>query len=168
MEIPGQNAQTAEEKSRLEKITGPHQIEMESWISCAPYEQLLHMEIVEALDGKAILTMPFMVDYAQGAGLMHGGALISLADTALVMAIKSILPPYTHFATTHVQARYLKGVKQGIVTAQAKLTGRKDRVIIGEVSLYNDSEEQVLDFTAQFKIARDAKLKQVTFADDHN
>jgi acyl-coenzyme A thioesterase PaaI-like protein len=84
------------------------------------------------------------------------------------MAIKSILPPYTHFATTHVQARYLKGVKQGIVTAQAKLTGRKDRVIIGEVSLYNDSEEQVLDFTAQFKIARDAKLKQVTFADDHN
>jgi uncharacterized protein (TIGR00369 family) len=157
MEIPGQNAQTAEEKSRLEKITGPHQIEMESWISCAPYEQLLHMKIVEALDGKAILTMPFMVDYAQGAGLMHGGALISLADTALVMAIKSILPPYTHFATTHVQARYLKGVK-----------GRKDRVIIGEVSLYNDSEEQVLDFTAQFKIARDAKLKQVTFADDHN
>jgi hypothetical protein len=62
MEIPGQNAQTAEEKSRLEKITGPHQIEMESWISCAPYEQLLHMKIVEALDGKAILTMPFSPD----------------------------------------------------------------------------------------------------------
>ena len=166
MEVPGQNDETAAEKNRLDKFTGPHQIEMESWISCAPYERLLHMKIVEAVDGKAILTMPFLMHFAQGAGLMHGGALISLADTALVMAIKSILPPYTHFATTHVEARYLKSVKQGNVTAQAKLTGRQDRVITGEVSLYNESEEPVLTFTAQFKIARDARLKQVTFSDD--
>ena len=67
-----------------------------------------------------------------------------------------------------MQARYLKGVKHGVVTARAKLTDRHDRVIIGEASLYNDSEEQALDFTAHFKIARDAKLKQVTFADDQN
>ncbi len=64
---------------------------MESWISRAPFERLLHMEIVAAADGAATLTMPFLIDFAQGAGLLHGGALVSLADTAVAMAIKT--PP---------------------------------------------------------------------------
>ncbi len=72
--------------------TGPHRVRLEQWISCAPFERLLNMEIVEAKDGHAVLTMPFFYDLAQGAGLMHGGALVSLADTAVVMAIKSLLP----------------------------------------------------------------------------
>jgi hypothetical protein len=32
---------------------------MDGWISCAPFERLLNMEIVEASDGQAILRMPF-------------------------------------------------------------------------------------------------------------
>ena len=87
------------EMKNTEHWTGPHKFEMESWISCAPFERLLNMKIVEASAGRATLTMPFFVDFAQGGGLMHGGALVSLADTAVVMAIKSIIDPQTHFAT---------------------------------------------------------------------
>ena len=76
----------------MDRYTGPHTFDMEGWISCAPFERLLHMEIVEASDGRATLTMPFLIDFAQGAGLLHGGALVSLADTAVVMAIKSLAP----------------------------------------------------------------------------
>ncbi|MBU0768652.1 MAG: hypothetical protein KJ687_06150, partial [Proteobacteria bacterium] len=60
-----------------EHYTGPHKFEMEAWISCAPFERLLNMKIVEASDGQATLTMPFFIDFAQGGGLMHGGALVS-------------------------------------------------------------------------------------------
>jgi len=49
--------------------TGPHQFQMEGWVSRAPFERLLHIEIVEAADGRAMLKMPFLVDFAQGAGL---------------------------------------------------------------------------------------------------
>jgi acyl-CoA thioesterase len=77
---------------KMEPSTGPHRFHMEGWISCAPFERLLRMQIVEAKNGRATLTMPFLLDFAQGAGLMHGGALVSLADTAVVMAIKSLLP----------------------------------------------------------------------------
>ena len=55
--------------------TGPHRFTMDGRIACAPFEKLLHIDIVEAADGKAILTMPFLVSFAQGAGLMYGGAL---------------------------------------------------------------------------------------------
>ena len=63
----------------MDRYTGPHKFDMKGWISCAPFERLLHMEIVEASDGRATLTMPFLIDFAQGAGLLHGGALVSLA-----------------------------------------------------------------------------------------
>jgi len=93
--------------------TGPHHVEMGQWISCAPFERLLNMTIVEACNGMATLTMPFFIDYAQGAGLMHGGALVSLADTAAAMAVKSIIAPQSHFATIELESRFLLPVKKG-------------------------------------------------------
>jgi uncharacterized protein (TIGR00369 family) len=142
--------------------TGPHQFELERWISCAPFERLLHMNIVEALDGRATLTMPFLLDFAQGGGLMHGGALVTLADTAVVMAIKSILDEGTHFATISMETKFLYPVKQGIVTARARVAHREGRSIEGRAILYNEEERSVLEFISHFKIARDKNIRGIT------
>lgn len=143
--------------------TGPHQFEMEGWISCAPFERLLHVEIVEASGGRATLRMPFLVDFAQGTGLMHGGALVSLADTAVVMAIKSILTPQTHFATTALEARFLRPVTQGIVTAEVHVVSREGRTLQGRATVYDEEQTPVLEFSSTFKIAKDSNIKGITF-----
>lgn len=147
--------------------TGPYQFEMESWISCAPFEQLLNMEIVEALDGHATLTMPFLLDFAQGGGLMHGGALVSLADTAVAIAIKSILPPQSHFATIHLETKFLYPVRQGIVTVKAKVIShsRAERKLQGQAVVYNENERAVAEFVSTFKIAKDTRLRGIRFSD---
>lgn len=141
--------------------TGPHQFQLESWISCAPFERLLHLEIIEAQNGKATLTMPFLLDFAQGGGLMHGGALVSLADTAVVMAIKSLLPQGIHFATISMEIKFLYPVKQGVVTARAEVIHREGRTIDGRATLYNEEGRCVLEFCSVFKIARDKTIKEI-------
>lgn len=146
--------------------TGPHQFKMEEWISCAPFERLLNMKIVEAAEGRAILTMPFMFELAQGAGLMHGGALVSLADTAMVMAIKSIVEPMTHFATISLESRFLRPVKKGIITAKACVKADDGRVFKGQVSLFDENEREMMQATSMFKVAANAKIKWVTFGSD--
>jgi len=138
---------------------------MDGWISCAPFERLLSMEIVEAFDGQAILKMPFLIDYAQGGGLMHGGALVSLADTAVVMAIKTLIPAESHFATILCQAQFLLPVKQGAVTAKAKVVERQGRTLKGRATVYDDEERAVMEFSSTFKIARDTTIKGVIFKD---
>ena len=138
---------------------------MESWISCAPFERLLHMRIVEAADGKATLSMPFLIHFSQGAGLMHGGALVSLADTAVVMAIKSIVPPQTHFATISLETKFLYPVKQGVVTAKARVTDRRDRILQGQATVYDEALRPVLEFASTFKLARDASIRGIAFQD---
>ena len=153
------------EKRTPSPSTGPHRFEMKEWISCAPFESLLNMSILEASDGKAVLTMPFLIDYAQGAGLMHGGALVSLADTAVVMAIKSVIPPLSHFATIDLSAKYLAPVKQGTVTAKAKVVGREGRILKGQATLYDLEGRAVMEFSSTFKIAKDTQIRGITFED---
>jgi uncharacterized protein (TIGR00369 family) len=145
----------------MDQSTGPHKFEMEAWISCAPFEKLLHMKIVEASAGRATLTMPFLFDLAQGGGLMHGGALVSLADTAVVMAIKSIVTPQTHFATISLETKFLYPVKKGMVTAKARVANREGRILQGQSTVFNEDERPILEFSSTFKIAKDKRIRTI-------
>lgn len=145
------------------RSTGPHRFQMEGWISCAPFERLLNMEILEAADGQAVLTMPFYMDYAQGGGLMHGGALVSLADTAVVMAIKSIIPPLSHFATILLETKFLAPVKQGTVTAKARVIHQEGRTLKGRAEVRDEDGRIVMEFSSTFKVARDTTIRGVAY-----
>ncbi len=153
--------ETEEKKS----FTGPHHFNMDGWISCAPFERLLHMEILEAAGGQATLRMPFLVQHAQGAGLMHGGALVSLADTAVAMAIKSLVSPKSHFATISLETKFLYPVKKGMLTAKARITSRQERIWQGNAVVYDEGDRPVIEFQSTFKMAKDVEIKGVSFAD---
>ncbi len=155
----------ADEDNRRDLFTGPHRFPMEAWISRAPFERLRRMTIHEAAGGKATLTMPFLLDFAQGAGLLHGGALVSLADTAVAMAIKSLLPPQTHFASVSLETRFLRPIKKGRVTARAEVVSREGRDLRGRATLYDDEGRAVMEFSSAFRVARDSAIKAVSYKD---
>jgi uncharacterized protein (TIGR00369 family) len=145
--------------------TGPHHFAMDAWISMAPFEKLLNLKIEEAAEGQATLSMPFYREYSNGAGIMHGGALVSLADTAVVMAIKSILEPGSHFATIKIEVTFQHPVKKGMVTARARVVSKVERTIEGRVTVFDEEQRAVMEYSTTFKIARDTKLRGITFAD---
>jgi acyl-CoA thioesterase len=130
----------------------PLPFQLPSWIACAPFEEYLGMEIEEAKDGRAVLTMPFKVKLAQGKGLMHGGAVTALADTAVAMAIKSILPEDTHFATIELGLRFHAPVRCGVVKAVARVAERDDRTIRGEAEVFVEDGTKVATFHSVFKV----------------
>ena len=95
---------------------------------------------------------------------MHGGALVSLADTTVVMAVKSVVPPETHFATISLASKFLYPVKQGIVTAKGKITKRDGDILWGQASIYNDAHKPVMEFWSTYKLAKDASIKGISFS----
>ena len=111
--------------------TGPHKVKLEKWISCAPFEDLLGIKIIEAKNGYAYLTMPFTFKLAQGGGLAHGGAIVTLADTSVAMAIKSIIPLNSRFGTISLNSEFLAPVTKGILTAQANVKVLENKMIQG-------------------------------------
>ena len=124
------------------------------WIALAPFEEFLGMQIDEAANGRAVLSMPFRAALCQGVGLMHGGAVVALADTALAIAIKTLLPKGTHFATIRMGLDFHAPVRWGLLIARASVHEQKERDIEGEVELITEEGIRAATFRATFRIKR--------------
>lgn len=132
----------------------PLPFELPEWIARAPFEEYLGMTIEEAEGGKARLAMPFQVKHAQGKGLMHGGAVTALADTAVAMAIKSMLPEGSHFVTTELNLKFHAPIHGGTVTAMAEAVRENERTIRGVAEIFDDKGVKAATFTSIFRIKR--------------
>lgn len=132
----------------------PLPFELPQWIALAPFEEYLGMHIDEAKDGRAVLSMPFCAAHCQGKGLMHGGAVTALADTALAIAIKTLLPEGTHFATIEMTLKFHAPVRWGTVRAIAEVIERSERDIAGQVEVVTEDGIKAATFRAVFRIRR--------------
>ena len=63
----------------------------------SPYYQLLGMEVMEIKEGESKIQMPFKQGLTHPYRIVHGGAIASLADSGVVMALISLVPcnPYS-------------------------------------------------------------------------
>ena len=130
------------------------QFRLEGWIDPAPFEQLVGLTIEHAAEGEALLSMPFVVKLANGGGVMHGGAMATLADTAVAMAIKSRLPQGTTFATTDLKMEFLAPVLEGAVLARASVAGPQGRTFFGEAEITAREGKIYARFSSTFRVAR--------------
>ena len=133
------------------------QFELEEWIDSSPFERLLGVQILRAEEGQAHLSLPFTLKLSNGGGVMHGGALTSLADTAVAMAIKSLLAPGTVFATTDLSMKFVAPVFEGQVHAYARVQAMGVRTFSGECELLGEADEVYAHLTTVFKVASQDK-----------
>lgn len=132
----------------------PLPFHMPEWIALAPFETHLGMNIDEAGNGRAVLSMPFRVAHCQGAGLMHGGAITSLADTALAIAIKTLLPEGTIFATIDMSMTFKHPIRWGTIRGIAEVIDRTERDITGAVAIVDEEGVTAATCRAHFRVKR--------------
>lgn len=77
--------------------------------------------------------MPFQDKIAQIYGLVHGGAIFTLADSAVAVSVGSIAEPNRKFLTIEMKINFLEPVKEGTIEAKAKVL-REGRIIPAEVA----------------------------------
>ncbi len=101
-----------------------------------PFNQLMGMELVDIEPGRARLSMSWREDLCQPAGILHGGAMASLADTAIAHAIL-LTPEHRALRDEHggrmvsvdLRLKYLRPVGEGKVFCDARVL-RMGRQII--------------------------------------
>ena len=132
----------------------PLPFELPAPIACSPFEEYLDIRIEEANAGRAVLTMPFKVKLAQGMGLMHGGAVTALADTAVATAIKSLLPEGINFVTTTFSLKFHAPIAGGRVKAIAEATREDERTIKGFAEVFDEKGVKAATFQSVFRAKR--------------
>ncbi len=101
-----------------------------------PFWELLGIEVTEMDEGYAKLVMPFDEKLTQPYGLVHGGALFSLADSAAAVAIGSVVDD-KRFVTIEMKINFLLPVKEGIMEAEARIIRKGKRIIPVEIDISN-------------------------------
>jgi uncharacterized protein (TIGR00369 family) len=113
---------------RLERI--------ERAIEAVPYARLLGIQLEKVIPGEATLTLAIRPELSQNHGVVHGGAIASLIDTATAFAILTLLEPHERVTTVDLTISYLRPATEGKLTATARVLrqGRRLFSVSAEVA----------------------------------
>lgn len=105
-------------------------------ISSVPYARLLGIQVAEVGTGTATLTLKIRKELRQNHGVVHGGAIASLIDTATAFAIISLLSPKEKVTTVNLTISYLRPATDGQLSATAEIVraGRRLFVVSAKVT----------------------------------
>ncbi len=101
------------------------------------FPQLLGIEIDAIEPGRARLSVEVSEKLLQLQGVMHGGAIATLMDTAVAFAIVSVSGPHDRFTTVELKINYLSAIRQGRVVAEARLLRDGRRIVVADCDLFD-------------------------------
>ncbi len=102
------------------------------------FTQTLDLHLVDIGKGKATMRMPFRPQIRNGAGAVHGGAIVSLCDTVFWVALASIFGPTQPTATTSLTCSFLRpALPPHDLIAHAAVLKPGKRIVYGEVHVYS-------------------------------
>ena len=104
-------------------------------VATVPYAHLLGIELDEISEGVATLGLNVRKELKQNHGVVHGGAIASLIDTAMAFAIITLLAPGEKVTTVDLTVSYLRPLTKGRITARARVvrSGRRLFVVSADV-----------------------------------
>jgi uncharacterized protein (TIGR00369 family) len=113
----------------------------------SPYYKHLGITIVEANEGYAKLRLNFDDRLTHPYGYLHGGAIASLADSAGINAVLTILKDEQKALTLEMKINYLLPVKDCAVFAEAKVVHKGKKFALADVDVKNDDGQLVAKAT---------------------
>lgn len=97
--------------------------------------RMFGLKLEAAEPGRAAVVMPVQHRHKQVHGVVHGGVIAALADTAGGLAVYMSVPRGTRVATVEMKINFLEAVEEGTLTAEACVLrlGKNFAVVEAEV-----------------------------------
>lgn len=104
------------------------------------YCKLLGIQVIDLKKGRARLSLRFNQNQLNKEGVLHGGVISSLADSAAAVSLLSIVEPGRKIAAIELNINFLRPVKNGELFADAKIIHKGSRTAVGDVEIKNKQE----------------------------
>ena len=135
---------TKSEDSRLERV--------EAAFGRVAYAKLLGLEMCKTDGGQTAICLDVRDELRQNHGVVHGGAIASLIDTASAFAIIPGLQENERVTTTDLTIHYLRPVTSGRMVAHAKIVRAGRRRFVVSVEIENGGRLTATAITGYVKI----------------
>lgn len=115
----------------------------------APWIQDLKLQVVSARNGEATLTLPFSDQLCREGGSICGQALMSAADTAMILAVGSLFDEFQPTTTVSLNTSFLRPAMSDI-TVVARVIKPGKRLMFGEIELTGKDGKTVSHATTTY------------------
>jgi uncharacterized protein (TIGR00369 family) len=105
------------------------------------------LSLVSAKRGSLKMAMAYQPGLSQPAGLVHGGAIATLADTAAGAASMLLLPRGQMAVTSELKINYVGNITKGVLVAEARLLHYGKRTLVWEVRVNEKGSKQLVAIT---------------------
>ena|SRR5438105_1531455 len=127
--------------------------DLEALVALMPFAGHLGLTLDEASADRVIARLAWAPHLCTAAGIMHGGVLMSLADTVGGLVTFLGLPEGATTATITSTSQMFRPVSSGIVRAVGVTLHRGRTTVTAQTSLY-DSAERLVAQTTQIQAVR--------------
>ena len=125
-------------------------------LSMIPFAQQVGVEIISAESAEVRGRMRWKPERCTSAGVLHGGALMTLADTLGAVCAFLNLPPQTSTATIESKTNFFRPVKEGHVDGVSRPLHVGRSLIVAQTDLLDQDGRRVAQVTqTQAVMARD-------------
>ena len=104
-----------------------------------PFLKLLGVEVESVGPGSATLLLPVREELMRSDGILHGGAVASVIDSAFAFAITPLLADNERTVTIDMTIHYLRPLSGGVLKTIARVVRAGRRVITVSAELFDES-----------------------------
>ncbi|MEW2359408.1 PaaI family thioesterase [Spirillospora sp. NPDC029432] len=116
-------------------------------IDAMPFARALGIGIDSAAPGEVTGRLAWAADRCTAGGVMHGGALMALADTLGAACAYLNLPDGASTTTLESKTNFMRGVRDGEVRGVARPLHTGRRFIVVQTDLYDAEDRRVAQVT---------------------
>ncbi len=106
-----------------------------------PFAKLLGIEVESSEPGHAVLSMKLRDDLMRNNGIAHGGAIATLIDSAMAIAIMAQLAENERTVTVDLTIHYLRPLSEGTAKASARIVRSGRKVITVSAELFDQNDK---------------------------
>lgn len=107
--------------------------------AAVPYAKFLDLRLGEISKGQVSIHLDVRDELKQNQGVVHGGAIASLIDTASAFAVLTQIDINERVTTTDLTIHYLRPITSGRMTANARTVRAGRRLFVLSVEVTNDT-----------------------------
>lgn len=146
------NAATPEEEERYKSIIAER-------IENSPYYKLIGMEVAGLGPGTATIRLTAGVSHHNVGGIVHGGAIMSVADAAAGVALATLLKPAVERPITiELKLNFCAPVVEGVLMGRGSVVQKGGRIAVCDVEITDESERLIARGMATYMIASAAEV----------
>jgi len=114
-----------------------------SAFAAVPYAKFLGLQLGAVLPGKVSIHLDIRDELKQNQGVVHGGAIASLIDTASAFAVLTQIDVEERVTTTDLTIHYLRPATTGRISATAQIIRGGRRLFVLSVDVHDSTEALV-------------------------